>query len=163
MGRRRAWAHDGYAHIEAVPASGVDPVEAVRRYEQAVGAVDGVEWAAYNGPLNRLVVRFDADRTNLSRLLRALDRSGAKTTDSGLRLPGLDPVVADRVALGADLFSAVSALGARVVRLPRLPAELAALPAALDVFPRLGKGLRAVLGRTGADLASSLASRQSAR
>ena len=145
----RAWSRGGYAHVDVVPLPHGDPAETVRRIEEVAESVDGVHWAAYNAPLGRLVVRYDEKRTSLAHIQRTIDRTAMSAKDSAQH-----PVAVHGLALGADLVGAVTAFSARAVRLPRLPAELAAVPAAFELFPRLDKGLRAVLGRAGADLSS---------
>ncbi|HEY3010506.1 MAG TPA: HAD-IC family P-type ATPase [Micromonosporaceae bacterium] len=159
IGPRRAWARDGYAHIEIGPFAAEDATAEVRLLEEAVESVDGVRWAAYNGALGQLVVRFDESRTALTPLVRAVDAVDTPATGRTRRwLRDVDPFIADRVALGADLVGAGMALVGRFARLPRVPAELAALPASIDLIPGLGKGLRRAFGPVGADLGSALAS-----
>ena len=75
-----------------------------------------------------------------------------------VRIPDIDPPVANGVALGADLLAIGGGLAGRVMRLPRLPAELAALTAAVEVLPRMGQRLHASLGRVQTDLGMALMS-----
>ena len=159
--RRQSWVHDGYAHIDVlISVDGRTGADESRAIEEAVEAVNGVRWAAYNGALKRVVVSYDGGRPTLADVTRAVARTerelGGPHPFEGI--PDLDPSLADRAALGADLLGLGAGLIGRVLRVPRLPAELAAAPAAFEVLPLLGNGLRAALGRVRADLGLSLAS-----
>ncbi|HEY7177215.1 MAG TPA: HAD-IC family P-type ATPase [Micromonosporaceae bacterium] len=131
-----------------------------------VRSAGGVDWAAYNGVLQRMVVRFDGGRSTLGELVRAVDMAEREIVQSptATGVPDVGPRVdvgprgADAAALGADLLGASTAFVGRALRLPRLPAEFAALPAAFDTLPALGKRLRNTLGGAGADLGLDLLS-----
>jgi cation-transporting ATPase I len=160
-GFRQAWAREGYAHIGVRHVVGREPaVDFAERVEKALEAINGVLWAAYNGPLGRVVVRFDPARTALAMLVEEVGRVERQIDRPG-RIVGvtdIDPSVANVVALGADLLGMGGGLAGRLMRLPRLPAELAALTAAVDVVPRLGKRLRTSLGTIRTDLGMALMS-----
>jgi cation-transporting ATPase I len=158
IGPRHAWARDGHAHIEI---RGADlAADQARRLEDAIEAADGVAWAAYNGVMRRMVVRYDRQRSTLADLVGVVERTEPQTAgpEPITGIPDVDPDFANAVALGADLLGASAGLIGRGLRLPRLPAEFAALPAAFDVLPRLGKGLRGVFGTARTDLGLALAS-----
>jgi cation-transporting P-type ATPase I len=154
---RAAWARDGYAHItvnQSIGAAGVDALE------RELEAAHGVTWAAYNGILRRVVVRFDPAATTLAKLTTAvqrfeqdIDRGQTRATGRAL-IPDIAQSTANTVALGADLLSIGAAMAGKALRLPRLPAELAALTAAVEHLP----GLRARLGAARTDLGVALAS-----
>ena len=158
---RHAWAHEGYAHIEVGRMNGGDSaVEFAERIEKALEANEGVSWAAYNDVLGRVVVGFDPARTTLAVLVDEVRRVERQVIHRRriVPIPDIDPPVANAVALGADLLAIGGGLAGRVMRLPRLPAELAALTAAVEVLPRIGKRLRASLGRVRTDLGLALTS-----
>ena len=128
--------------------------------EKALEANEGVNWAAYNGVLGRVVVNFDPARTTLAVLTQHVRRveEQAAPPEQTARAADIDQSLAHVVALGADLLGIGAGLAGRVMRLPRLPAELAAVTAAVDLLPKLGKGLRASLGTIRTDLGVALAS-----
>jgi cation-transporting ATPase I len=133
--------------------------EQARLVETAAESVDGVQWAAHNGILGRVIVRFDPTRTTLACIVEAVERVDERPERPiRHRSARLDPMLANKLALGADLLGGAAAFVGRAVRLPRLPAELAVVPVAVDVLPWLGKGLRSMLGRSGADVATAVAS-----
>ena len=109
------------------------------RLERAIEASNGVAWAAYNGVLGRVVVKFDPKRMTQSDLIAVSsapsDRSPSRRPSPGI--PDVDPDLANAVTLGADLLGAGVGLLGRAAHLPRLPAEFAGLPVALDLLPRL--------------------------
>jgi cation-transporting ATPase I len=152
IGPRHAWAREGLAHIE-VRRADLDDAQA-KRLEGAVEASDGVGWAAYNGVLERVVVSFDPTRIKLSDLVGVIERVERQLAEPEPvpGLPDVDPNVANALVLGADLVGAGVGLMGRAAHLPRLPAEFAGLPVALDLLPRLGKGLRGALGSARTDL-----------
>jgi cation-transporting ATPase I len=143
------WARDGYAHVAVADGGHALAGDQASALEDAVAAVDGVEWAAYNGVLGQVVVKFDRGRTRLADIGRVVD---GHRTHAGR---GLDATAANLAGLGADLLGAGLGLLGRVGRLPRWPAELAAVPAAVDLIPGLGTRLQTLLGRQGADLATT--------
>src|SRR5262249_22823324 len=112
--RRRAWADGGYAFID-VPAIDVSAdcdadraqvleadraqvleadraqvLEADRAQvlEQAVQAVDGVDWATWNGVLGQVLVGFDPARVGLDDLVGVVDRTAAEWGDGRSADPG---------------------------------------------------------------------------
>jgi cation-transporting P-type ATPase I len=130
------------------------------RLEGAIEASDGVGWAAYNGVLGRVVVSFDPKRIKLSDLVGVIERAERQIAvpEPLPGIPDVDPNVANAVVLGADIVGAGVGLIGRAARLPRLPAEFAGLPVAVDLLPRLGKGLRGALGSGRTDLGLALLS-----
>ncbi|MFY1632045.1 HAD-IC family P-type ATPase [Solwaraspora sp. WMMB335] len=153
---RHAWAYDGHAHLEVSTDEYGQVVGDVQRMEQALTAVDGVHWAAFNGALCRMVVRFDPGQISGSRLVDVL--AGAERDSAGRPTGGthVDASVGNAVSLAGDLIGAgIGALG-RVLRLPAMPNEIAALPAAFEHVPQLRAWLRRALGPVGADLGQAL-------
>ena len=158
---RQAWARDGYAFIAV--QGGLDGElarERVEILEKTLDAVDGVSWAAYNGALRQVVVRFDHQRTSLNVLINAME-SAERRTDRPARIdriPDLDPSLANALALVSDLASIGAGLAGRAMRLPRLPAELAALPAAAEHLSAVSRQLKARLGPVRTDFGLALTS-----
>jgi cation-transporting ATPase I len=128
--------------------------------EKALEAKDGVSWAAYNDKLGQAVVRFDPARVKLSVLVDEVRRVQRPTPrrEPISRLRDISPSVANMLAFGGDLVGIGAGLAGRVLRLPPLPAELAALTAAIEHLPRLRRGLQAKLGAVGTELDMALTS-----
>ena len=158
IGPRFAWAHEGYAHIAVQREIGGEiPAGLAESFEKPLEAIDGVAWAAYNGALGRVIVRFDRTRTSLAVLVEAVktvERRSVRIT----RNPDPDPTAANVVALAADIASIGAGFVGRATRLPRLPAELAALTAATEHLPAVSKKLQARLGSVRTDLGVALTS-----
>jgi cation-transporting P-type ATPase I len=161
VGRRKVWAHDGFAHIEIRGAShGLVTVESGARLEEALEAVDGVHWAAWNAALGRMVVRFNETTLGLRDLVAVVEEAERRhiPLDQITGIPDLDSTVGNAVSLAGDLLGAGVGLVGRALRLRPLPAELAALPATFDQVVPLRKAMRKLFGTNRAELALSLAS-----
>src|SRR5215471_10373093 len=94
-GPRHAWVQAGYAHIE-VPDFG--SLEDAARLEKALEAVNGVRWAAWNGVLGRVIVRFDEQLVKLETLLTVVNEGET----GGVPLAGsrdIDPTAGNAVNL----------------------------------------------------------------
>ncbi|MEV1288602.1 HAD-IC family P-type ATPase [Micromonospora sp. NPDC049679] len=158
-GYRHAWARDGHAHIEVrCPRGELSPEEAAR-LEHSMEAIGGVHWAAWNGALRRMVVRFDhalVDFADLVDVVEKAERQGVPL-DEIMENPDVDASVGHAVSLAGDLISAGIGLVGRAMRLPPVPGELAALPAAFEI-PRLRRRLRRAFGTVRADLGLALTS-----
>lgn len=153
---RHAWAYDGHAHLEVSTDDHGRVIADVQRLEQALHEVDGVHWAAWNGALGRMVVRFDPEVIGNSRLVAALADAERRVAPQATGTTHVDAGLGNAVSLAGDLIGAgVGAVG-KVLRLPALPNELAALPAAFEHVPQLRSWLRRTLGPVGADLGQAL-------
>ncbi|WFE28634.1 HAD-IC family P-type ATPase [Solwaraspora sp. WMMD791] len=153
---RHAWAYDGHAHLEVSTDDHGQVVADVAELEQALQSVNGVQWAAWNGALCRMVVRFDPDVLSGSRLIAALTRAERQVAPQATGTTHVDSGTGNMVSLAGDLIGAgVGALG-KVLRLPAMPNEIAALPAAFEHVPQLRAWLRRTLGPVGADLGQAL-------
>ncbi|WP_432971410.1 hypothetical protein [Dactylosporangium sp. CA-233914] len=151
-GRRKAWTRDGLAHIEIRGArQGLVTAEHGRLIEKTVGALHGVDWAAWNAALGRLLVSYDEDGLDLGDLIDAV-----ADVESDL-IPGtgadnLDAETRHRLTLVADLLGAAGSAVARRLRLPVAARELVALVALVDHLPGVRHRLQRLLGRHEADL-----------
>lgn len=153
---RHAWAYDGHAHLEVGTDQHGQVTADVQRLEQELEAVDGVHWAAWNGPLCRMVVRFDPETITGSRLVSALADAEARVSPHVEGTTHVDAGVGNVASLTGDLIGAGIATVGKVLRLPALPNEIAALPAAFEHVPQLRAWLRRTLGPVGADLGQAL-------
>jgi cation-transporting ATPase I len=152
---RHAWARNGYAHIDVGHGSPLSAAQAAT-LEEAAESVKGVAWAAYNGVLGRVVVKFDPAVTGLSAITAVVESNEPHSTAPARKPWKLDAAAANAVALGADLLSAGLGAVGRLLRRPPLPAELAAAPAAVDVVPGLAERLQSLLGKDTAELGTTL-------
>jgi len=155
---RHAWAYGGHAHLEVSTDSAGLVISDVRLLERSLEEVDGVEWAVWNGALCRMVVRFDPARVSDRGLIAALAEAERRTTPTVTREAGthLDAGVGNLVSFAGDLIGAGIGLLGKALRLPAVPSEIAALPAAFEHVPQLRTWLRRVLGPVGADLGQAL-------
>ncbi|MDG6106299.1 HAD-IC family P-type ATPase [Dactylosporangium aurantiacum] len=156
-GGRKAWARDGLAHIQVGDAEH-HPIGAERGelLEKALQTLRGVDWAAWNAALGRLLISYDEDELGLDDLIESVTAAEADQVPAGP--PTLDTETRHLTTLIVDLLSAAGGLTARGLRLPAAPRELAALVALVDHIPGLRARLRGAVGRNWADLAVSAAS-----
>ncbi len=151
------WTSGGHAHIPVSPA--LDATGGAR-LENALEAVDGVHWAAWNGVLSRVIVAFDPDRVRPDELIVVVDRVERERPAQPDRRPpkDIDGMLGHGVALAGDVLAAGVALAGRAVRLPPVPIEMTALPAVADLFPGLQRRLAAHLGARRTETAGALGS-----
>ncbi|WP_238012320.1 HAD-IC family P-type ATPase [Dactylosporangium sp. AC04546] len=148
--RRNAWARDGLAHIEVRGARrGLVTAEHGRLVEETVGALRGVDWAAWNAALGRLIVSYDAGGVDLGDLVDAISEAESRFLEDG---SSLDAESRHRVTLAADVLGAAASFVARRLRLPAAARELAAVVALVDHLPGVRSRLHRALGRHEADL-----------
>jgi cation-transporting ATPase I len=157
-GSGHPWEHDGYACIEVPHGLDGEPAAVADRVETALEANSAVAWAAYNGALGCVVVRFDPAKTTLAALRDEVLRVERHSPQPERIIADIDPSVANVVALGADLLGIGLGWAGRALRLPRLPVEVAALTAAAEHVPRLRKGMQAKLSTVRTELGIALAS-----
>ncbi|GAA2335352.1 cation-translocating P-type ATPase [Dactylosporangium salmoneum] len=150
-GRRKAWARGGFAHIEIRGArQGLVTAEHGELIEKAVGALHGVDWAAWNAALGRVLISYDEDGLDLDDLIDAVADVESDVVPTGQ--DELDAETRHRLTLAADLVGVAGAVVARWLRLPAAARELAALVALVDHLPGVRPGLHRLMGRHEADL-----------
>ena len=159
-GRRRAWARDGLAHIEVYGArEHLISDEHGNLLEKALETLHGVDWAAWNAALGRLLISYDEDTLELDDLVEAVAAAESDHV-SAAGAPGptyLDAETRHLVTLIVDLLGAAGAFVAQGLRLPAAPRELAAIVALVDHIPGLRARLHRAIGRHWADLTVSAA------
>ncbi|MDG4766318.1 HAD-IC family P-type ATPase [Solwaraspora sp. WMMD406] len=153
---RHAWAYDGHAHLEISTDDDGRAIADVPALERALEAVDGIHWAAWNGALCRMVVRFDPDVISGSELVAALGTAERRINPQAVGNTHVDASLGNAVSLAGDLIGAGAGILGRLLRLPAMPNEIAALPAAFEHVPQLRSRLRRILGPVGADLGQAL-------
>ncbi|MFG2041522.1 HAD-IC family P-type ATPase [Dactylosporangium sp. NPDC048998] len=154
-GRRKVWARDGLAHIEVRGArQHLVTAEQGRLLEDAVEKLRGVDWAAWNAMLGRLIVSYDADGLGLDDVVEAVAEAESEhlPADDSSGRGDLEAEPRHRLALAVDLLAAAGSFAARSLRLPAAPLELAALVALVDHVPGVRARLQRALGPNRADL-----------
>jgi cation-transporting ATPase I len=160
-GRRKTWARDGLAHVEVRGARNhVISAEHGKLLEKAVETLRGVDWAAWNAALGRLLISYDEGALGLDDLVElvAAAESDYLPADRTAGPPHLDAETRHLVTLAVDLLSAAGAFVGQGLRIPAAPRELAAIVAMVDHIPGLRDRLRRSVGRNWVDLAVSAAS-----
>lgn len=160
-GRRKAWAKDGLAHVEVRGArTQLISTEHGKLLEKALETLRGVDWAAWNAALGRLLISYDEETLGLDDLVElvAAAESDHIPADRAPGPPHLDAETRHLVTLAGDLLGVAGASVARGLRMPAAPRELAAVVAMVDHIPGLRARLRRSVGHHWADLAVSMAS-----
>ncbi|MBX3465383.1 MAG: hypothetical protein KF878_00615 [Planctomycetes bacterium] len=165
--RRRVWSRGGRAYLELRELATDERRRFAAAAQDALEALDGIEWARVNAPLGRLVVAYDEARwpdplelvrrvEEVEERLGLLDHPFAPDPPEH---PGdVEPFVRGAVTLGADALGLGLGLALRVVRSRPEPIEvdLAALTAALQHLPRARAAVERRLGSAVADLSLGL-------
>lgn len=158
---RRVWTQSGHAEVElAAPAAEGGPdvrVTLRRRLER----LDGVDWAAVNDVLGRVLVAFDERRVGLddvigvvARVERARDgRQEFRHRDE--HPADLEPLVAAATALCVHATATGGAWLGKLLPVPALTRHATAVLALLETQPGLRRALADRIGSTGVDLVFS--------
>ncbi|HTJ32309.1 MAG TPA: HAD-IC family P-type ATPase [Dactylosporangium sp.] len=142
------------AHIEVRGARHLITAEQGRLLELAVEKLHGVDWAAWNAMLGRLLVSFDEDGLDLDSLIETVAEAESEhlPADVADGQGTVDAKARHQITLAADFVAAAGSFAARRLRLPAAPLELAAIVAMVDHLPGVRTRLRRALGRHNADL-----------
>ncbi|HEY7136515.1 MAG TPA: HAD-IC family P-type ATPase [Acidimicrobiia bacterium] len=140
---RRVWARSGRAHIEVRGVHRPDVNELVEAVEQRLRALDGVQWAVVVGAIGRVVVAFDEDAVSVPEMVDTIEDvetlyelAREDVLTDGWDHPGDGQTLRwGVVELGADAAGMALGAVARIMRLPRLPIEVAAAVPAFDNLP----------------------------
>ena len=155
---RRVWVSRGRAHLElAAPAVAGGP--SVRRaLRRQLERLDGVEWAAVNDAVGRVLVTFDERRVRVDDVVEVIAaieqaRGGTQVFPLNPEHPAdLEPLVAALVTLAVDTVGIGVAYAGRVLPVPRLTRHATLALAVLDSQQWIRKALVARIGTTGTDL-----------
>ncbi len=161
---RRCWVGHGRAHVEV---RGLDHPEAdrlVRDLEGALNRLSGVHWATVNAVLGRVVVDYadgEVSVDDVTATVEAVERLHHRNRDRFPERPDhpgdLEPRQRQLLALGSDLAGlGVGAVG-RLLRVRRLPAELAALVPLVESTPWVRREIEVRLGKATTDVGLALA------
>ncbi|MGY1743326.1 MULTISPECIES: HAD-IC family P-type ATPase [unclassified Blastococcus] len=156
---RRVWAEHGHAQVElAAPAAEQAPEvrSALRRHLERL---EGVQWAAVNDVVGRVLVSFDERRVSVDDVVGAVAaieqaRGGTGVFPDAPDHPAdLEPLLA-AVARAAVAGAGVGvALLGRALPVPALTRHATLVLALLESQPRVRGALSDRIGRVGADLA----------
>jgi cation-transporting ATPase I len=164
--RRRVWAEHGRAHIEVRGMTGSGPKH--RRVAAGVTRrlrkLQGVRWAEVNAVTGQVLVAFDERRVNVGTLLEMVrgieEAQGTREENFSWSRPvhpaDSTPIAAAGVELAADCVSVATALGGRILRLPRAPRALRVAQALLEIERPLRKRLKRRVGPIGTDVVLAL-------
>ena len=155
---RRVWVSRGRAHLElATPAVEGGP-SVQRTLRRQLERLDGVEWAAVNDAVGRVLVTFDERRIRVDDVVEVITaieqaRGGKQVFPLNPDHPAdLEPLVAALVTLAVDTVGIGVAYAGRMLPVPRLTRHATLVLAFLDSQPRVKKALVARIGVTGSDL-----------
>lgn len=160
---RRCGSGSGRTWIEVRGLDGPDGASLAQRVLSTVRASPGVRRAELHRPWSRVVVTTDPSGPTPEALARIVADAEKASGTSGsatrpMDLPGDDAVLAGRaVAATAATVGWGLALAGRFLRLPRLPAAVAAPVIALDYQPRLRSLVQSAVGADAADLLLAVA------
>jgi len=146
---RRVWVHEGKAHLEVRAVHRPEGEPVARAVEKALEGIEGVDWAEVNPILARVVVSFDGDQLTADDLVGVVDSVEDEygLTEEGF--PGdrpdhpadVEPLERTALALGADLAGVGLGVIGRLLRLPRLPIELAGAVPVVESLPPVRRAL----------------------
>ncbi len=162
--RRRVWVSRGHAHLE-LATSAVEGGPAVRRaLRRQLERLDGVEWAAVNDAVGRVLVTFDERRVRVDDVVAVVAaveqaRGGKQVFPLTQDHPAdLEPLVAALVTVAVDVVGIGVAYAGRALPVPRLTRHATLALAFLDSQQWVKKAMVARIGTTGTDLAFTGAS-----
>ncbi len=162
--RRRVWVSRGHAHLELATAA-VEGGPAVRRaLRRQLERLDGVEWAAVNEAVGRVLVTFDERRVRVDDVVAVVAaveqaRGGKQVFPLSQDHPAdLEPLVAALVTVAVDVVGIGVAQLGRALPVPRLTRHATLTLAFLDSQQWVKKAMVARIGTTGTDLAFTGAS-----
>src|SRR3989442_1129108 len=109
-----------------------------------------VRWAEVNAVTGQVLVAFEEGRVNVGGLLETVrgveEAQGTREENFSWSRPvhpgDPTPVAAATVELAADCLSVATALGARMMRLPRVPRALRVAQALLELRPPVRRRLK---------------------
>jgi cation-transporting ATPase I len=162
---RHVWVGNGRAHIEvrALDHPGATIGGAL---PAALERLRGVHWAEVNEALGRVIVAFDGTDVGPEELVDAVEAFEDLHGVGDVQFPAgrpehpgdPGPIHRHGTALASDLIGIGIGTAGRFLRLPKMPAELAAVLPFIDAQPRLRRLVARVAGAPAADLGLALAS-----
>jgi len=164
--RRRVWAGHGHAQIEVrgMTGSGSRHRRVAASVTDRLRRLRGVRWAEVNAVTGQVLVAFEEGRVNVGGLLETVrgveEAQGTREENFSWSRPvhpsDPTPVAAATVELAADCLSVATALGARMMRLPRVPRALRVAQALLELEPPVRRRLKHRIGPINTDVVLAL-------
>ncbi|MBV8949618.1 MAG: HAD-IC family P-type ATPase, partial [Actinobacteria bacterium] len=163
--RRRRTVTNGRAHIEVRGLDRPDAERFATSLVQSLERLEGVNWAAVNQVLGRVVVAFDDEQVDVDDLTEVIETVEAASGHSRDGFPierpehpgDTEPVLRQAFAIGADVVGLGVSVAGRVLRIRPLPVDLAATVGMLENIPRLRGGLEHRIGHPMTELGFALA------
>jgi cation-transporting ATPase I len=154
---RRVWASSGRAHVELAAATLDAPAEVRRTLRRRLERLDGVEWAAVNDIVGRVLVALDDRRISVNDVVNEVaafeQARGEQIFVQRDEHPAdLEPLVAAAVMFVVDVAAVGVAYAGTVLRLPTLTRHSTAVLPLLDLQPWITRALSARIGTTGTGL-----------
>ncbi|HZH22594.1 MAG TPA: cation-translocating P-type ATPase [Geodermatophilus sp.] len=155
---RRVWADRGRVQVELCAPAAEEAPEVRHALRRHLERLEGVEWAAVNDVVGRVLVAFDERRVTAADLVgtvAAVERARGGTAlspDQPDHPADLEPLLAALVAASIDLAAVGVAVAARALPVPALTRHATLAVALLDSQTRLREALAARVGPVGADL-----------
>ena len=162
--RRRVWVSRGHAHLELATSAFEGGPSVRRALRRQLERLDGVEWAAVNDAVGRVLVTFDERRVRVDdvvEIIAAVEqaRGGTQVFPLSQDHPAdLEPLVAALVTVAVDTVGIGVAYAGCVLPVPRLTRHATLALAFLDSQQWVKKAIVARIGATGTDLAFASAS-----
>lgn len=156
--RRHVWTGSGRAHVEASPADDT----AARRLVDAVRELDGVEWAAWNPAMRRVIVSLERREGVLGDVVRLVDEAEDRT-DAGHHLrpehpADHEPAVHLLLEIGTDVVALSLTAWTALLRFAPVPVELASAITFVESQTRVRAGLSRRIGAPATDVTFAVAS-----
>jgi cation-transporting ATPase I len=155
---RRVWTTRGRAHVELAAGILHAPAEVRRKLLYDIERLGGVEWAAVNDVVGRVVVAFDPERISVDKVVCAVAAFEQARGVEQIFAPrdehpaDLEPLVAAGVAFVIDVAAVGLAFAGKVLPVPALTRHATAVLPLLDTVPGVRRALSARFGTIGADL-----------
>ncbi len=156
---RRIWADHGHAQVELAAPSVEEAPEVRSALRRHLERLDGVQWAAVNDVVGRVLVSFDDRRVSVEDVVGAVAaveqaRGGARVFPDAPDHPAdLEPLLAAAATVAVDTAAVGIALLGKALPVPALTRHATLVLALLESQPRVRAALTDRIGRVGADLA----------
>jgi cation-transporting P-type ATPase I len=160
---RHVWASGGHTHVE-LAAPPVESRELGRAVRRQLERLDGVEWAAVNDAVGRVLVAFDRKRVRVEDVVGVITaveqaRGGKRVFPQREEHPGdLEPLVAALVTTAVDVAAIGVAFAGKLLPVPALTRHATVALSLLDSQPWIGKAINDRIGPIGTDLVFTSAS-----
>ncbi len=158
--RRRLWVSGGKAHIEVRGSHQPGRGAMARDLEEALQALEGVQWAQVNAVSARVVVAFEPDSSSVDDIVDVIEGVEEVHQVSQERFPherpehpgDVEPVRRQAIAIGADVAALGGSVMAPLFWATPIPAEIGSLVSLVENAPRVRHFLEQHIGMALTDL-----------